>query len=227
MSAGELQVLALSLQVSLLAIAVALPLAVLAAWVLSRLDFPGKSLLDGVIHLPLVLPPVVVGYLLIVTFGRNGIVGGWLHDVLGLTLIFNWTGAALAAGVMAFPLIVRPVRLSLDAVDRRLETAARTLGAGRLDVFRTITLPLTLPGILVGSVLGFARCLGEFGATITFAANIPGETRTIPLAIYTALQTPDGEAAATRLVVLSVAVSVLALAVSEWLARRIARGLGS
>ena len=226
MSAGELQVLALSLQVSLLAIAVALPLAVLAAWVLSRLDFPGKSLLDGVIHLPLVLPPVVVGYLLIVTFGRNGIVGGWLHDVLGLTLIFNWTGAALAAGVMAFPLIVRPVRLSLDAVDRRLETAARTLGAGRLDVFRTITLPLTLPGILVGSVLGFARCLGEFGATITFAANIPGETRTIPLAIYTALQTPDGEAAATRLVVLSVAVSVLALAVSEWLARRIARGLG-
>ncbi len=227
MSAGELQVLALSLQVSLLAIAVALPLAVLAAWVLSRLDFPGKSLLDGVIHLPLVLPPVVVGYLLIVTFGRNGIVGGWLHDVLGLTLIFNWTGAALAAGVMAFPLIVRPVRLSLDAVDRRLETAARTLGAGRLDVFRTITLPLTLPGILVGAVLGFARCLGEFGATITFAANIPGETRTIPLAIYTALQTPDGEAAATRLVVLSVAVSVLALAVSEWLARRIARGLGS
>ena len=226
MSAAELEVLALSLKVSLVAVAVALPLALLAAWVLSRLDFPGKSLLDGVIHLPLVLPPVVVGYLLIVGFGRNGVIGAWLHDVFGLTLIFNWTGAALAAGVMAFPLIVRAIRLSLDAVDRPLETAARTLGAGRLDVFCTITLPLTLPGILAGTVLGFARCLGEFGATITFAANIPGQTRTIPLAIYTALQTPDGEAAAVRLVVLAVVVSVLALAGSEWLARRLARRLG-
>ncbi len=226
MTNGELEVLALSLQVSLVAILFALPLALAAAWLLSRRDFPGKSLLDGVIHLPLVLPPVVVGYLLILGIGRQGLIGGWLHDVFGLTLIFNWTGAALAAGVMAFPLMVRAIRLSLDAVDRRLETAARTLGAGRADVFLTVTLPLALPGLLAGTVLGFARCLGEFGATITFAANIPGETRTIPLAIYSALQTPDGESAALRLVLLSILVSVLALAGSEWLARRLARRLG-
>ncbi len=226
MTAGEIEVLALSAKVSVVAVGVALPLALLAAVVLARLEFPGKSLLDGVIHLPLVLPPVVVGYLLIVSFGRNGILGAWLHESLGVTLIFTWTGAALAAGIMAFPLIVRAIRLSLEAVDRRLETAARTLGAGRLDVFLTITLPLTLPGVLAGAVLGFARCLGEFGATITFAANIPGETRTLPLAIYSVLQTVEGETAATRLVVISVVVSVAALAGSEWLARRLARRLG-
>jgi molybdate transport system permease protein len=175
------------------------------------------------VHLPLVIPPVVIGYLLLVALGRNGIVGAWLHEYLGLTLVFTWRGAAVAAGAMAFPLMVRTIRLSLESMDRRLETAARTLGARPLDVFLTVTLPLISPGIVAGVILSFARCLGEFGATITFASNVPGETRTLPLAIYSALQTPGGEAAVTRLAIIAVVVAVIALAASEILARRLAR----
>src|SRR5690606_7935700 len=174
---------------------------------------------DGLVHLPLVLPPVVVGYLLLVLLGRRGALGGWLFETFGITLAFTWEGAALAAAVMAFPLMVRAMRLSFEAVDQKLETAARTLGASRLDVFLTVTLPLTLPGILAGAVLAFARSLGEFGATITFVSNIPGETRTLPLALYSLIQTPGGEAGAMRLAVLSVLLSLGALAASEFIAR--------
>lgn len=219
MSEFEIQALMLSLKVSLTAVAVSLPPGIALAWALSRLRFPGKTVIEGLIHLPLVVPPVAVGYLLLLLLGRNGILGSWLFETFGVRVAFTWQGAAIAAAVMGFPLMVRAIRLSLDAVDAELEQAARTLGAGRWRVFLTVTLPLTLPGVITGCVLGFARALGEFGATITFAANIPGETRTLPLALYTALQMPDGEAAAARLAVISIILALAALAVSEALGR--------
>ena len=219
---AEWEVIGLSLKVSLVAMAATLPIAYALAWLLARRSFPGKLLLDALIHLPLVIPPVVTGWLLLLAFGRNGPVGAFLEQAFGIGLVFRWTGAALAAGVMALPLMVRAMRLSIEAVDRRLVEAARSLGAGRWRAFRTIALPLSLPGILAGMVLGFARSVGEFGATITFAANIPGETRTLPLAIYTLLQTPGGELAVTRLAIVSVLLSFAALVASEWLVRRAA-----
>lgn len=199
----------------------------LCAWVLVRCTFPGKSLFDSLIHLPLVLPPVVVGYLLLVAMGRRGIIGSWLYDWFGITFAFSWRGAVLAAGVMSFPLMVRAIRLALEAVDLKLEQAARTLGAGRWRVFLTITLPLTLPGIIAGTVLAFARSLGEFGATITFVSNIPGETRTIPSAMYTLIQTPGGESAAARLCLISIVLAVMSLMVAEWLARISRKRMGN
>jgi molybdate transport system permease protein len=214
------QVIALSLKVALVAIALTLPLAFALAYLLARGHFPGRILLDAVVHLPLVLPPVVTGWLLLLAFGRTGPAGAWLERTFGLTLMFRWTGAALAAGVMALPLMVRAMRLSIEAVDRRLEGAARTLGAGHARAFLTITLPLCLPGILAGAVLGFARSIGEFGATISFVSNIPGETRTLPIAIYGALQLPGGEATVTRLAIVSVLLSLGALVACEWLVRR-------
>ena len=222
LSPAEWEVIGLSLKVSLVAMAATLPIAYALAWLLARRSFPGKLLLDALIHIPLVIPPVVTGWLLLLAFGRNGPVGAFLEQAFGVGLVFRWTGAALAAGVMALPLMVRAMRLSIEAVDRRLVEAARSLGAGRWRAFRTITLPLSLPGILAGMVLGFARSVGEFGATITFAANIPGETRTLPLAIYTLLQTPGGELAVTRLAIVSVLLSFAALVASEWLVRRAA-----
>ena len=209
----------LSLKVSSLAVALSLPFGILFAWLLVRCRFPGKALLDSVLHLPLVLPPVVVGYLLLISMGRRGFIGEKLYDWFGLTFAFSWRGAVLAAAVMSFPLMVRAIRLALEGVDMKLEQAARTLGAGRWRVFFTITLPLTLPGIIVGTVLAFARSLGEFGATITFVSNIPGETRTIPSAMYTLIQTPGGEAAAARLCIISIVLALVSLLVSEWLAR--------
>ena len=227
LSALEISALELSLQVALVSLLLSLPLGLAAAWLLARCRFPGKSLVDSVIHLPLVLPPVVVGYALLVLFGRRGVIGGWLHDAFGITLAFNWKGAALASAVVAFPLMVRAIRLSLEAVDRRLEAAARTLGAGRARVFLTVTLPLTAPGILTGAILAFARSIGEFGATITFVSNIPGLTQTLPLALYSLIQQPGGEAAAVRLSVIAVVVSIAALVASELLARRVARQIGA
>lgn len=217
----ETEALRLSMRVALWSVATSLPVGVLVAWLLARRDFIGKSALNGLVHLPLVLPPVVVGYLLLILFGREGPLGKLLFSLFGITLPFTWQGAALAAAAMAFPLMVRAMRLSLEAVDRKLEAAARTLGARPVVVFATITLPLMAPGIVVGAVLAFARSLGEFGATITFAANIPGETRTLPIALYTLIQTPDGESAALRLTVISVVLSLAALAASEFLARRL------
>ena len=224
LTAGEWAVIALSLRVSLLAVAVTLPISYALAWVIARRRFPGRMLLDAAIHLPLVLPPVVTGWLLLLAFGRNGPIGSWLDEAFGITLVFQWTGAALAAAVMALPLMVRAMRLSIEAVDRKLVGAARTLGASRWHAFLTITLPLSLPGILAGATLGFARSLGEFGATITFAANIEGQTRTLPLAIYTGLQVPGSEDAVARLAVISIVLSLGALLVSEWLVRRSAGG---
>ncbi|WP_334182875.1 molybdate ABC transporter permease subunit [Novosphingobium sp.] len=220
----EWQVLVLSLKVSGVAMGAALPIAFALAWMLARWRFPGKVLLDALVHLPLVLPPVVTGWLLLIAFGTNGPLGRFFADWLGLTFIFRWTGAALAAAVMALPLMVRAMRLSIEAVDRRLESAARTLGAGRWRTFASVTLPLAMPGVLAGLVLGLARSIGEFGATITFASNIPGETQTLPLAIYSALQMPGSEWQVTRLAVLSILVSVVALVASEWLARRSGQG---
>jgi molybdate transport system permease protein len=215
----ELEALRLSLWVSGWAVVGSLPLGILAAWVLARLRFPGKYLLDGLIHLPLVLPPVVIGYLLLVFLGRKGMAGAWLYERLGITLAFNWKGAAVAAGVMAFPLMVRAVRLSLDGVDRGLEAAARTLGSGPVRVFFTVTLPLIVPGIITGMILAFARGLGEFGATITFVSNIQGETQTLPLALYTFTQMPGGESGAMRLCILSTVIAMIALVAAEVLAR--------
>lgn len=226
MSELEIEALKLSLQVALAAVGFSLPIAVFIAWLLARKQFPGKSLVDGFVHLPLILPPVVVGYVLLVGLGRNGIIGGFLHDVFGITLAFTWKGAAVAAAVMAFPLMVRAIRLSLESVDQGLEQAARTLGASPLRVFATVTLPLASPGILTGAILGFARSLGEFGATITFVSNMPGETRTLPIALYTLTQIPGGEAGAFRLVVISVLVAFAALLASELLARRLKAKLG-
>ena len=217
----ELVALGLSLRVATICVLASLPFGIAVAWLLARRDFPGKTLLDGLVHAPLVLPPVAVGYVLLVLFGRTGPVGAWLHDVFGVTVIFTWQGAALASGVMAFPLMVRAIRLALELVDRRIETAARTLGAGPLRVAFTITLPLALPGILTGAILAFARSLGEFGATITFVSNIPGETRTLPIALYTLVQTPGGEAGALRLMAISLVLALGALAISELAARRI------
>ncbi len=210
----------LSLKVAAVATLVATPLGIAVAWLLARRDFWGKSALDALIYLPLVLPPVVTGYLLLLTFGRKGLIGGWLADNLGIVFAFRWTGAALACGVMAFPLLVRPIRLSIEAVDRKLEQAASTLGADPWRVFLTVTLPMALPGVIAGMILGFAKAIGEFGATITFVSNIPGETQTISAAIYSLTQTPNGDAAALRLVAVSVAIAMAALIASEILARR-------
>ncbi len=226
LSQAEWAIVLLSLRVSIVAVALTLPVAFALAWLLARRRFPGKLLLDALVHLPLVVPPVVTGWLLLILFGRTGPVGGWLETTFGLTLVFRWTGAALAAAVMALPLMVRAIRLSLEAVDTRLEDAARTLGANPWRAFATIALPLSLPGILAAVVLGFARSIGEFGATIAFVSNIPGETRTLPLAIYTALQIPGGEAQVTRLAIISVLLSLVALLVSELLARRSGSGRG-
>ena len=220
LSAEEWGIVALSLKVGGVAVLVTLPVAFAIAWVLARYRFPGRMLLDALVHLPLVLPPVVTGWLLLIAFGPFGPVGGWLESWFGVTLMFRWTGAALAAAIMALPLMVRAMRLSIEGVDRRLEGAARTLGAGRWHCFRTISLPLALPGVLAAWVLGFARSIGEFGATITFVSSIPGETRTLPLAIYSALQVPGSEAMVTRLALLSVALSLGALVLSEYLVRR-------
>jgi molybdate transport system permease protein len=219
----EWQAVALSLQVAFWATLLSLPIGLLAAYALARWRFPGHALLNGLVHLPLILPPVVTGYLLLLTFGRQGPVGGFLEAVFGITLAFRWTGAALAAAVMAFPLMVRAIRLSLEAVDSSLEAAAGTLGAAPPWVFLTVTLPLCLPGIVAGAILAFAKALGEFGATITFVANIPGETQTIPSAIYALLQVPGGDGAAWRLVVISILIAMGALLASELLARRVQR----
>ena len=210
----------LSLRVATVATLVATPIGIALAWALARGNFWGKSFVDALVHLPLVLPPVVTGYLLLLAFGRRGFLGAWLADHLGIVLVFRWTGAALACGVMAFPLLVRPIRLSIEAVDRRLEQAAETLGAPPWRVFWNVTLPLSLPGVLAGMVLGFAKAIGEFGATITFVSNIPGETQTISSAIYSLIQTPDGDAAALRLVAVSIVIAIAALIGSEWFARR-------
>ncbi len=220
LTAAEWAVLLLSLKVSVVAVLLTLPLAYGLAWLLARRSWRGLILLDALVHLPLVVPPVVTGWLLLLAFGRGGPVGAWLNEALGLTLVFHWTGAALAAAVMALPLMVRAMRLSIEAVDRKLVGAARTLGASRWHAFATITLPLSLPGIAAGAMLGFARSLGEFGATITFAANIAGQTRTLPLAIYSGLQTPGGEGQVARLAVLSILLSLGALMASELLVRR-------
>jgi molybdate transport system permease protein len=213
---------ALSLRVSIWATVLSLPLGILTAVALARWEFPGKAVLNGLVHLPLILPPVVTGYLLLLTFGRMGPVGGLLYDWFGITLAFRWTGAALAAAVMAFPLMVRAIRLSVEAVDPRLEEAAATLGASRPVVFVTVTLPLILPGVIAGAILAFAKAMGEFGATITFVSNIPGETQTIPSAIYAFLQVPGGDASAFRLVMISVLLAMGALILSEWFARKAA-----
>ena len=219
----ETEALLLSLKVAVAAVACSLPIAIAVAWLLARKEFPGKSVVNALVHLPLVVPPVVIGYLLLVTLGRKGIVGAWLDETFGIVIAFTWIAAAVASGVMAFPLMVRAIRLSIEAVDTRLESVARTLGASHARVLLTVTLPLTLPGIVAGIALAFARCLGEFGATITFASNIPGVSRTLPLALYTALNMPGGEANALRLVVLSLVLAFLALGISELMARRVTR----
>ena len=219
----EREALSLSLQVAFWAVAISLPFAIAVAWVLARCEFWGKIILDGLVHLPLILPPVVVGYILLVTMGRNGVLGKWLYETWGLQFAFNWKGAALAAGIMGFPLLVRALRLSLEAIDPKLETAARTLGATPFATFCQVTFPLMLPGLVTGLFLAFARALAEFGATITFVANIPGQTRTLPVAIYTALQTPGGDEMALRMVFLSIGLAVLALAASEFMGRRVRR----
>ncbi|MBM3300579.1 MAG: molybdate ABC transporter permease subunit [Deltaproteobacteria bacterium] len=219
LSPFEKEALRLSLWVSGWAVAGILPPGIFVSWLLARRNFPGKSVLDGLVHLPLVLPPVVMGYALLVLLGRKGIWGAWLYEVFGITFAFSWKGAALASGVMAFPLLVRAVRLSIEGVDQGLEAAARTLGARPMRVFFTITLPLIMPGILTGIILAFARSLSEFGATITFVSNIPGETRTLPLTLYTLTQVPGGETGAFRLCVISVALAMIALISSEILSR--------
>ncbi len=223
---AELEALRLSLSVALRSVLLSLPLAVLVAWVLTRARFPGRTLFDAFVHLPLVLPPVAIGYLLLLLFGAHGFLGAFLREHLGLQLAFTTAGAALATAVMTFPLMVRAIRLSLENVDRGLEQAARTLGARPWDRFRSITLPLMLPGILAGVVTAFAAGLGEFGAVITFAANIPGVTRTLPLALYTAMQSPNGDAIALRLALLSFALGLLGLLAAEVLVRRARRVLG-
>jgi molybdate transport system permease protein len=223
---NESEALTLSLAVATRSVAFSLPVAVVLAWVLTRRRFVGRTLLDAVVHLPLVLPPVVVGYILLVVFGNRGPIGSWLANSFGIQLVFTRNGAALATAVMSFPLMVRAMRISLESVDRGLEYAARTLGAGALDRFATITLPLMLPGILAGAITAFSAALGEFGAVITFVSNIPGETRTLPLALYSALQSPGGDQAAARLAGLSLALGLGGLLMSEWFARRVRRLLG-
>ncbi|MEP7129844.1 MAG: molybdate ABC transporter permease subunit [Sphingomicrobium sp.] len=220
LTAEEWGIVGLSLKVSIVAVVLTLPIAFALAYLLARGRFPGKALVDGLIHLPLVVPPVVTGWLLLLAFGRNGPIGMFLEQWFGVTVIFRWTGAAIASAVMALPLMVRAVRLSIEAVDRRLEGVARTLGAGAWRAFASVTLPLSLPGIIAALVLGFARAIGEFGATITFVSNIPGETRTLPLAIYGALQVPGSDREVVRLAIVSVALSLLAIVASEWISRR-------
>src|SRR3954468_4497599 len=225
LSPTEWSAILLSLRVAVVATLVATPLGIAVAWVLARRAFWGKSVVDALIHLPLVLPPVVTGYLLLLAFGRRGFIGAWLAEHLGIVFAFRWTGAALACGIMAFPLLVRPIRLSIEAVDRRLEQAASTLGAAPWRVFASVTLPLALPGVLAGMVLGFAKAIGEFGATITFVSSIPGETQTISSAIYSLIQSPEGDAAAMRLVIISIVIATGALVASEFFARRATRRL--
>jgi molybdate transport system permease protein len=222
LSPAEWTAVALSLRISIVATLYALPFGLAIGWLLARKNFWGKTVLNGLVHLPLVLPPVVTGYLLLISFGRRGPIGAFLYDHFGIVFSFRWTGAALACGIMGFPLMVQPIRLALEAIDRRLEDAAATLGADRMWVFVTVTLPLALPGVIAGVVLCFARALGEFGATITFVSNIPGETQTISAAIYTFTQVPGGDAAAGRLVLVAIALALAALIAAEWLARRAA-----
>ena len=222
-SPGEWQAIALSLRVSFWSMLLSLPFGILVAHLLARREFWGKQVLNGLVHLPLILPPVVTGYLLLLTFGRKGSVGQYLDQWFGIVLAFKWTGAVLAAAVMAFPLMVRAIRLSIEAVDPKLEQAAATLGASPVWVFLTVTLPLILPGVIAGAVLGFAKAMGEFGATITFVSNIPGQTQTLPSAIYAFLQVPGGDPQAFRLVLVAIAVAMLALILSEWLSRAVAK----
>jgi molybdate transport system permease protein len=226
-TAAELVAIKLSLRVASVATLVSLPVGIAVAMLLARGRFPGRTLLDGLVHLPLVLPPVVTGYLLLIGFGRRGPIGRFLEETFGLVFAFRWTGAALASAIMGFPLLVRALRLSIEAVDRRLEDTAASLGAGRAIVFLTVTLPLILPGLAAGAVLAFAKALGEFGATITFVSNIPGETRTIPTAIYTALQIPGAEASAIRLSVVAIIISLGAIIVAEAMARRARSGIAT
>jgi molybdate transport system permease protein len=226
LSPSEIEALHLSLSVAARSVGFSLPLAIAFSWVLTRRRFLGHTLLDAFVHLPLVLPPVVIGYLLLVLFGTRGPIGSWLQRTAGIELIFTRNGAALATAVMSFPLMVRAMRISLENVDAGLEEAARTLGAGTFDRFATITLPLMLPGVLAGAITAFSASLGEFGAVITFVSNIPGETRTLPLALYSALQTPGGDAAAARLAGISVVLGLCGLLLSEWFARRVRRMLG-
>lgn len=214
---------ALSVQVSVWATLLSLPFGVGVAYVLARYRFPGRQILNGLVHLPLILPPVVTGYLLLLAFGRQGPLGGFLEQCCGVVFAFRWTGAALAAAVMAFPLMVRAIRLAVEAVDPKLEQAAGTLGASRAWVFATVTLPLILPGVVAGAILGFAKAMGEFGATITFVSNIPGQTQTLPSAIYAELQVPGGDAQAARLVLIAIAIAMAALVASEWVGRAVAR----
>jgi len=221
-SAEEIDAIRLSLWVASIGIAASLPFGMFVAYALARWRFPGKILLDALVHMPLVLPPVVTGYLLLLTFGRKGTVGAWLEQTFGIVFSFRWTGAALAAAVMGFPLMVRAIRLSLESADRRLEDASRTLGANGITTFFLVTLPLALPGIIAGLVLAFAKALGEFGATITFVSNIPGETRTLPAAIYTFTQVPGGDAGAFRLAAVAMVIALAALVISEVLARKTA-----
>lgn len=216
----ELNAIVLSLKVAFIAVVLALPLAVWVAWLLSRKQFWGKSILNGIVHLPLVLPPVVIGYLLLISMAKRGVIGQYLWEWFQFSFSFSWKGAVLASMVMAFPLMVRSIRLAFDSVDPKLEQAARTLGASPLKVFFTLNLPLAFSGIIAGSVLGFARSLGEFGATITFVSNIPNQTQTIPAALFTFIETPDGEMAAARLCLVAIAISLIALFCSEWLAER-------
>lgn len=224
LTAAEWEAVRLSLKVSLWSVLGCLPLALFLAYILARRRFPGIALLDGLVHLPLVLPPVVIGYLLLLFFGATGPGGRLLEGLFGVTVAFRWTGAAIAAAVMGLPLMVRAIRLSIENIDRRLEVAARTLGARRSHVFFTVTLPLALPGIVAGAILCFAKSFGEFGATITFVSNIPGETQTLPIAVYSALQVPGGEGAALRLSVIAIVISMAALVGSEWFSRRLRRG---
>lgn len=227
LSAEEWTAVRLSVQVSLWATLLSLPLGIAVAWLLARTEFWGKQLLNGLVHLPLILPPVVTGYLLLLFFGRRGIGGQFLEQAFGIVLAFRWTGAVLAAAVMAFPLMVRAIRLSIEAVDPKLEQAASTLGASRIWVFLVVTLPLIAPGIVAGAILAFAKAMGEFGATITFVSNIPGQTQTLPSAIYTFTQVPGGDAGAMRLTLVAIAVAMTALVASEFIARRIARRIAA
>ena len=227
LSPAEAVALGLSLQVALVAVVASLPFGIAIAWLLARTNFRGKIVVDALVHLPLVVPPVVVGYLLLILLGRRGPLGAFLYDTFGVTVAFTWKGAAIASAVMAFPLMVRAIRLSLETMDRRFEMVAHTLGASSWRTFFTVTLPLILPGILTGTVLAFGRSLGEFGATITFVANIPGETRTLPLALYTLAQTPGNEWPAARMMILSLVLAVAALMISEILSRRLSRRLGA
>lgn len=225
-SPDEWDAIRLSLRVATVGTLASIPLGLFVAYALARWRFPGKFLVDGLVHLPLVLPPVVTGYILLLLFGRRGPIGAFLDQHFGIVFSFRWTGAALAAGVMGFPLLVRAIRLSFEAADRRLEDAARTLGANGLTVFFTVVFPLALPGILAGFVLAFAKALGEFGATITFVSNIPGETRTLPTAIYTYTQVPGGDGAAMQLAAVAVILSLIALVLSEFLSRRMSARIG-